>query len=248
MKGRRDREYDRMVAAVGGGNLIVADDPPDVGAVLADVNKLLDVDVRNERLRKSLEDTKADLRDAKAKLDAASGDLLIMEALRRKVIDLTNETKELHKANKELESAVHRAVAKGTNPDYSEAKVRHAERRQRAAEFDAAELEQHARDSEERARKAEALVEHAQQHARDAEAAVEDAEARAEKAHAEGVKEGKTITQYAVAAAKQMLAAKNKGQIKAMTDDPIPDYSYLVRKAMQIEDRVREELTRKDGE
>jgi len=236
MKGRRDREYDRLLAAArGNGTLVEPDEPADIGAVLMDVNKLLDVDVQKERLQKALRDAKA---EAAQLLKEREIERPQAEALRRKVIDLTNK-------NKVLQLAVDDAL----KPDYSAAevntakmKVRHAEGRQRTAELIAAELDGHARASEERTRKAEALVEHAQQHARDAEAAIKDAIDRAEKAHDEGLKEGKTITAYAMAAAKQMLAAKRAGTIKAMTDDPTDDIIYQVRKALQIEDRVREEL------
>jgi predicted nucleic acid-binding Zn-ribbon protein len=240
MKGRRDREYDRLLTAVHGqGSLVVAEDPADIGPVLNDVYGILDVDAEKERLRKTLEDTKAELRDAKAELDVIRPQAI---ALSQKVLTLHKSVKDIAKENERLQLAVKK-------PDYSAAAVetakdraRQAEARQRTAELRAAELDGHARASEARAAKAEAAIEHAQQHARDAEAAMEDAMDRAEKAFDEGYKDGKSIAQYAMLAAKQMLAAKRAGRIKAMSDDPTDDFAYTIHKALDIEDRVRKGL------
>jgi Zn-dependent metalloprotease len=238
VKGRRDREYDRLLTAVRGKGNLVADDPADIGAVLADVNKLLNVDAEKVRIQEALRESKAKVSRLEAELGVIRPQA---EALGRKVLKLDRMVEGLVKVNGELLADVKKPDHSAAEVETAVAKARNAEAKQHIAEVQA-------RASIERAAKAEAAIEHAQQHARDAEAAIADAEARAEKAHAEGLKEGKTIAQYAMLAAKQMLAAKNAGRIKALSDDPIPDNAYLVRKAMQIEDRVREELTRKDGE
>src|SRR6266545_4883027 len=159
MKNRRDREYDRLLeAARGKGTLVDPGEPADIGAVLADVNRLLDVDVQKERLQKALRDAKA---EAGQLLKEREIERPQLDALRRKVIDLTKE-------NKSLQIVADEA----TKPDYSAAvvaqaiqKVQQAEAKRRTAELMAAELDGHARACEERTAKAEAAIAHATQHA-----------------------------------------------------------------------------------